>query len=112
VDTGVCSRDFTPEPGPPYCMEAGSMTHFGSHPPRGAPCPQAGSGYGYEGPCGEVTTFAPTVFCCQRGFPCSQAILSDTGALVSWLLNSCDNGFGIHPAVVGTCGPDFQCHPR
>jgi hypothetical protein len=39
---GVCSRDFYPEPGPPFCLDQGSVTHLGTVPANGPACPEAG----------------------------------------------------------------------
>jgi hypothetical protein len=119
---GVCSRNFYPEPGPPFCLESGAVTHLGTSAPGGPICPGVGDPYTYtEGACGDVTTFPPTTFCCDIPGFCSQSEpLSDSAALVSWLLFSCEYPpfSGIHPAVVGTCEPGLcggvglgGCHP-
>ena len=107
----VCSRDFRPEPGPPFCLEAGAVTHLGATAPAGSACSVPGSTFGWvEGSCSAPTTFAPTTFCCNVA-PCHQTTVADTEALVTWLLLQCEQPFGVHPAIVGTCGSDFQCHP-
>ena len=121
----ICSRFFDPEPGLPFCQEQGAVTHLGTRPAiGGALCsvlPFPPGPLYHEGPCSEPVTFPPTTFCCDLGQsspPCGQFTLSNTTELVEWLLNVCDNGFGFHPAVVGTCmtptPPDFQfkCEPR
>jgi hypothetical protein len=62
-----------------------------------------------RGACNPPATFPATTFCCKYNFNttgCSETVLSDVGALVNWLLNSCEGpSFGTHQAVVGTCGP-------